>query len=75
MIKAPQLAQDPETIARKACTMNLDVDFASIRRLQIGDRKTEASSFGEVVERYGIQSNGMASMGSTITYWQQHMGR
>ena len=38
--------------------MNLDVNFVHNRRMQIGDYKTAAGSFEEVVERYGKHAFG-----------------
>jgi radical SAM superfamily enzyme YgiQ (UPF0313 family) len=58
MINAPELGLDPVTISRKAYSMNLDVNFVNNRCMRLGDYRTAASSFSEVVERYSNHAFG-----------------
>ncbi len=53
IINAPEIGLTPEIIEAEVDRMNLDVNFHNNQRMQIGDYKTAARCFIEVLKRYG----------------------
>lgn len=52
IINAPEIGLTPEIIEAELNWMNLDVNFINNRRMLIGDYKTAAECFREVLRRY-----------------------